>query len=93
MKPQAKPQLTLLDLITDAGTKRLSHTKLWANVGYAAATAAFLKQAWMGTANADIWWAYLACVAGATTASKYLSMRYAASVNNTAESSNASNPA
>ncbi len=67
---------TLKDLITDANGATLSHTKLWANIGYAAATVAFLRMAWTGTAGAEIWWAYLGCVAGASTASKYLSLKY-----------------
>jgi hypothetical protein len=66
----------LRDLVTDAGGKTLSHTKLWANVASAAATAAFIKQAWAGTITAEIWWAYLGCVAGAATASKFLSLKY-----------------
>lgn len=68
--------MKLRDLITDAGGDTLSHTKVWANVGYAAATAAFLKMTWAGNTNVDVWWAYLGCVAGATTASKFLSLKY-----------------
>lgn len=68
--------MKLRDLVTDAGGKTLSHTKLWANVAFAAATAAFIKQAWAGTITAEIWWAYLGCVAGAATASKFLSLQY-----------------
>jgi|GEM_PF-5547940 len=30
-----------LDLITDAGTGQLSHTKLWTNIAYFSATLAF----------------------------------------------------
>ncbi len=68
--------MKLRDLITDAGGDTLSHTKVWANVGYASATTAFLRMAWDGTANVDVWWAYLGCVAGATTASKFLALKY-----------------
>lgn len=68
--------MKLLDLIADASGRSLSHTKLWANIGYAAATVAFLRMSWSGTATTDIWWAYLGCVAGASTASKYLSLKY-----------------
>lgn len=68
--------MRLRDLITDASGSTLSHTKLWANIGYAAATIAFLRMAWDGTAGPEIWWAYLGCVAGASTVSKYLSLKY-----------------
>ncbi|MDR2188923.1 MAG: hypothetical protein LBE62_12935 [Azonexus sp.] len=68
--------MKLRELITDAGSNTLSHTKVWANIGYAAATVAFVKLAWSGSGNVDIWWAYLGCVAGASTASKFLSLRY-----------------
>lgn len=68
--------MRLRDLITDASGTTFSHTKLWANIGYAAATVAFLRMSWDGTASAEVWWAYLACVAGASTASKFLSLKY-----------------
>ena len=68
--------MRLRDLVTDAGGKTFSHTKIWSNIAYAAATAAFIKQAWAGTITAEIWWAYLGCVASAATASKYLSLKY-----------------
>lgn len=71
--------MKLADLIQDAGTGQLSHTKLWANVAYFAATVAFVKQAWMGTADADIWLIYLGVVGTSTTFSKLISMRYGAS--------------
>lgn len=62
------------DLVSRNGG--LSHTKLWANIAYAAATVAFVRLNWMGQAEAEIWWAYLSCVAGAVTASKFLSLKY-----------------
>lgn len=68
--------MKLRDLFTDAGGKTLSHTKLWSNIACAAATVAFIKQAWAGTLTAEIWLAYLGCVAGAATASKFLSLKY-----------------
>ena len=68
--------MKLSDLVTDAGSNTLSHTRVWANVAYAAATVAFVKQAWTGTITAEIWWAYLGCVASAATASKFLSLKY-----------------
>lgn len=64
------------DLVEDAGTGMLSHTKLWANIGYAALTAAFLKDAWSGGLTDLKIFAFGAVVAGSAAASKFLSMRY-----------------
>ena len=66
--------MALRDLASRNGG--LSHTKLWANIAYASATCAFLRLNWIGQADAEIWWAYLACVAGAVTASKFLTLKY-----------------
>ncbi|MFZ5529443.1 MAG: hypothetical protein ACOY4U_00065 [Pseudomonadota bacterium] len=64
------------DLIVDAGTGMVSHTKLWANVCYAACTAAFGWQVYHNTATDMIWLIYLGCVGTSATASKWLSMKY-----------------
>lgn len=75
--------MKLIDLVSRDG--RLSHTKIWANIGYAAATVSFVRLNWVGQAETEVWWAYLSCVAGAVTASKFLSLKYssiAASVAN-----------
>lgn len=63
-------------LITDASTGHLSHTKLWQNIAYAAATCAFCYMAYAGTATADIWLVYLGAIGASATASKFLSLRY-----------------
>ena len=69
--------MTLTDLVTDSqDPSRLSHTKLWSNIAYAAATLVFLLEAWKGTLTSDIWLVYLAVVGAHTTASKFLSMKY-----------------
>jgi hypothetical protein len=68
--------MRLSDLVRDAGTGQLSHTKLWANIAYAAATVAFLKSAWAGTLTADIWLFYLGIVGAHSAVSKLISMRY-----------------
>jgi len=68
--------MRLLELITEPGGCTLSHTKLWSNVGFAAATVAFVRANWNSVANAEVWWAYMVCVAGAVTASKYLALRH-----------------
>lgn len=68
--------MKLSDLVQDAGTGQLSHTKLWANIAYAAATVAFVKQAWAGTLTGEIWLFYLGVVGAHGTLSKLISMRY-----------------
>ncbi|MDP2786627.1 MAG: hypothetical protein Q8O79_00910 [Pseudomonadota bacterium] len=68
--------MKLADLIRDAGTGQLSHTKAWANAAYAVGTAAFVWQVYKGSATADIWLIYLGVVGASATASKFLSLRY-----------------
>ncbi|ARU30883.1 hypothetical protein CAP31_03785 [Sulfuriferula sp. AH1] len=64
------------DLFRDAGTGMLSHTKLWANIGYATLTVAFIKDSWAGGLTDMKIFAYGAVVTGSAAASKLLSMRY-----------------
>ncbi|MEK7787781.1 MAG: hypothetical protein AAB658_20440 [Chloroflexota bacterium] len=66
------------DLFKDAGTGQLSHTKLWANVAYIVATAAFLQLAFAcdKTPDADIWLIYLGVIGSHCAVSKLVSMRY-----------------
>lgn len=66
----------LRDLFVDHATGGLSHTKLWANVGYLAITYAFLADAIAGGLDAEKILAYGAVVACSATASKFLSLRY-----------------
>jgi hypothetical protein len=66
--------MKLIDLVSRDG--KLSHTKIWANVAYLAATIGFIRATWTGTATYDIWLAYLGVVGGAVTASKFLSLKY-----------------
>lgn len=73
--------MKLKDLITDAGTGMLSHTKLWANIAYCAATIAFGYMVYMNTATAEIWLIYLASIGASSTLSKLLSLRYGVPVN------------
>lgn len=63
-------------LIADPCTGNVSHTKLWANVAYASATAAFLNGAVGGTLTADVWLIYLGVVGTHTAASKLIGLRY-----------------
>jgi hypothetical protein len=68
--------MNLKDLITDAGTGQLSHTKLWANIAYASATVAFLYAVHKDSATADVWLIYLGVVGASATVSKLLSLKY-----------------
>lgn len=66
-----------LELITDAGTGQLSHTKLWTNIAYAAATFAFLKLVISDRPpGIDLWLVYLGIVGAHNVTSKLLSMRF-----------------
>lgn len=78
--------MRLLDLVTDANGKTLSHTKLWANVAFACASFAFTRMAlgYPSTISAEIWWAFLGCVGASGAASKLMSLRYSGSQDATA---------
>jgi len=56
----------LVELITDANTGRLSHTKLWPNVANLVATILFVRAGWENQLSPEIWWAYLGSVGGYT---------------------------
>lgn len=64
------------DLITDIGTGQMSHTKLWANVAYAASTVWLSGIAFSGDLTADLLLIYLGIVGASATASKFLSLKY-----------------
>lgn len=68
--------MKLADLITDAGTGMVSHTKVWANIAYFSATIAFIYMSYAGTASPDIWMVYLGVVGASATVSKLLSLKY-----------------
>ncbi|STQ91384.1 hypothetical protein [Iodobacter fluviatilis] len=67
--------MPLSDLITNPQTKRLSHSKLWANVACAASTAVFIKQGWAGTLSSEGWLVYLGVVGGYAVARHWLATR------------------
>lgn len=69
------------DLITDAGSGQLSHTKIWANIAYAAGTWAFIWQVYKRDLTDMLLFAYLGCVAGASLASKVISYKYVGKTN------------
>lgn len=66
------------DLITDPVTGTTSHTKLWSNIAFAAATIIVIGLAWKGNLSTEMFGIYLAVVGVSTTASKYLSRKYSA---------------
>lgn len=68
--------MKLSDLIKDAGTGQMSHTKLWANVAYAVGTLAFGYMVHVNTATAEIWLIYLGGIGASATLSKLLSLKY-----------------
>lgn len=67
-----------VDLITDCATGQISHTKLWTNIAYLAATLAFLRLTLVSNdpPNAEIWLIYLGVVGAHNLSSKLLSMKY-----------------
>lgn len=67
--------MKLSDCLCDAGTKQLSHTKFWANVGYLAMTTAFLRQAWLHGLTDMLLLTYGAIFTGSAALSKFLSLR------------------
>ncbi|KIA80580.1 hypothetical protein QR66_09475 [Chromobacterium piscinae] len=52
------------DLLCSPRSRRISHSRLWANVACAAATAMFLRDGWRGALTPDIWLIYLGVVGG-----------------------------
>lgn len=72
------PPLSLRDLFADPATGRLSHTRLWSNLGCAVATVIFARQGWVGALSAEVWAIYLAGVCGSAAISKALSLKYQA---------------
>jgi hypothetical protein len=67
----------IADLITDCATGQYSHTKIWTNIAYAAATFAFIRLVLSDTPpGLDIWLVYLVTVGAHNAASKFLSMRF-----------------
>lgn len=72
--------LRIADLFADPATGALSHTRVWSNIGSAAATFVFVKAGVAGTLDADIWAVYLVGVCGHAAVSKLLSLKYQAQI-------------
>ncbi len=68
--------MKLSDLLKDAGTGQLSHTKLWANVAYLSATVSFCWMSYKGTATGEIWIIYLGVLGVHGAASKLIGLKY-----------------
>lgn len=76
MKTPVKPRL--LDLITDPGTGKLSHTRVLSIGAGVAAIVMFVCPKWLGTQDAEVWAMFLAGMNGHAVYSKFLSLKYAA---------------
>ena len=64
------------DLFRDPGSGTLSHTRLWANIGYAALIVVVARDGWVhGIEPLEII-AFGAVVCGSAAASKWLSLKY-----------------
>lgn len=64
------------DLFRTPGTNRLSHTRLWANIGYATATGCVIWQTAIKQLTAELLLIYLVAVGTSAGLSKFLSLRY-----------------
>ena len=63
---------SLLDIIKNPATGKVSHSKLWANIACAAATYKFVAAA---DAPSEIWAIYLGIVGGYAVARSYVSVK------------------
>lgn len=64
--------MKLSDLIRDTSSGQMSHSKLWANVAYAAVTFIVVHKAISNTASDDLILYYLGIVALHSTGSKFV---------------------
>jgi hypothetical protein len=65
----------LAELVTDANTGRLSHTKLWPNIANAAATVVFLREGWDHRLTPEVWGVFLTAVGGYTVLMRYVTRK------------------
>lgn len=66
----------LKDIVTDAGTGMVSHTKIWANIAYAVATGIVIHMTLNGQMTGDVLMIYLGIVGASSLGSKLLSLKY-----------------
>lgn len=71
--------MKLNGLIIDSATGQCSHTKLWSNIAYLAATIVFLRWGVLSEQPPSewMWLIYLGVVGGHTVLSKLVSLKYA----------------
>ena len=68
--------MSIKDLVVGSDGK-LSHTKVWSNIGYATVTAILIFTAIKGTMIFDMYLAYMMVVAIHQTSSKFISAKFA----------------
>lgn len=68
--------MKISDILIDNATGKMSHTKLWANIGYAVLTYSFLADSLAGHLTDLKMLVFGAIVAGSATASKIVSGIY-----------------
>lgn len=78
MRMKTTAKTFLLELLTDPGTGKPSHTRLLSLVGGLAAIVMFVCPKLLGTQDAEVWAMYLAGINGHAVYSKFLSLKYAA---------------
>lgn len=86
--------IQLAELFESTGTGKISHTKFWANVAYFVATIAFVDINFKPSPPeylVELWFVYLATVAGNASISKFLSLKYSNQNADTKHSSTSAN--
>lgn len=63
-------------LVIDSRSGRISHTKLWSNIGHAIVCCMFVFTVIDGKAGVDLWFVFGGLVMGNATAHKMLNLKY-----------------
>lgn len=71
-----KVNMKFSDIFLDAGTGKMSQTKLWQNIGNTIGTFIILYLTWTNGITIDYFIAYMAILTMHATASKFLSIRF-----------------
>ena len=90
----ALKNIQLAELFESTGTGKISHTKFWANVAYFVSTIAFVDINFKPSPPeylVELWFVYLATVAGNASISKFLSLKYSNQNADTERSSTSAN--
>ncbi len=64
------------DLIIDSPVSKISHTKVWSNIGMLAMTAAFLWMAYHGSLGWELFLIYAIAVTQPVLLSKFIDLRF-----------------